>query len=64
MHSITIKTSILKDNNIKIDENMFYVDMEYIVFPTPFIKTIAYTPDSVYQYRRGYEDRAQVFRTI
>ena len=47
MHSITIKTSILRENNIKIDENMFYVDMEYIVFPTPFIKTIAYTPDSV-----------------
>jgi putative glycosyltransferase len=58
MHSITIKTSILKDNNIKIDENMFYVDMEYIVFPTPFIKTIAYTPDSVYQYRRGYEGQS------
>ncbi|MFS9133949.1 glycosyltransferase family 2 protein [Streptococcus infantis] len=58
MHSITIKTSILRDNNIKIDENMFYVDMEYIVFPTPFIKTITYTPDSVYQYRRGYEGQS------
>ena len=58
MHSITIKTSILRENNIKIDENMFYVDMEYIVFPTPFIKTIAYTPDSVYQYRRGYEGQS------
>ena len=54
MHSITIKTSLLQENNIKIDENMFYVDTEYIVYPTPFIKTIAYTSEAIYQYRRGF----------
>lgn len=53
MHSITIKTSILRENNIKIDENCFYVDLEYNVFPMPYIKTISYFDLPVYRYRLG-----------
>ena len=53
MHSITIKTSILRDNNIVIDENCFYVDLEYNTFPMPYIKTISYFNKSVYRYRLG-----------
>lgn len=53
MHSITIKTSILRDNNIKIDENCFYVDLEYNVFPMPYIKTVSYFDLPVYRYRLG-----------
>ena len=40
MHAICIKTEILQENNIQIDENCFYVDLEYNVFPMPYIKTI------------------------
>ncbi|WP_314878918.1 glycosyltransferase family 2 protein, partial [Haemophilus parahaemolyticus] len=50
MHSITIKTSILRNNNIKIDENCFYVDLEYNVFPMPYIKTVSYFDLPVYRY--------------
>lgn len=53
MHSITIKTSILRNNNIKIDENCFYVDLEYNTFPMPYIKTISYFDKPVYRYRLG-----------
>lgn len=53
MHMITIKTSILVNNHIEIGEKMFYVDMEYVIFPTPFIKTAEVLNDSVYQYRLG-----------
>jgi len=53
MHSITIKTSILRDNNITIDENCFYVDLEYNTFPMPYIKTISYFNKPVYRYRLG-----------
>ncbi|MGX2951576.1 glycosyltransferase family 2 protein, partial [Ursidibacter sp. B-7004-1] len=53
MHSITIKTSILKDNNITIDEKCFYVDLEYNTFPMPYIKTVSYFDKPVYRYRLG-----------
>lgn len=53
MHAITIKTSILRDNNISIDENCFYVDLEYNTFPMPFIKTISFFQKPVYRYRLG-----------
>lgn len=53
MHSITIKTNILKDNNINIDENCFYVDLEYNTFPMPYIKKVSYFEKPIYQYRLG-----------
>jgi glycosyltransferase involved in cell wall biosynthesis len=51
MHTITYKTSILKDNNIQIDEKMFYVDVEYIIYPLPFVKKSVYLDFPVYVYR-------------
>ncbi|WP_270745156.1 glycosyltransferase family 2 protein [Lactococcus petauri] len=51
MHTVTYKTKILKDNNIRIDEKMFYVDVEYITFPLPFVKTQVYLDFPVYIYR-------------
>lgn len=53
MHNITIKTEILKEHNIKIDEKCYYVDAEYITFPIPYIKTITFLEGFVYQYRIG-----------
>lgn len=53
MHNMTIKTNILRDNNIKIDENCFYVDTEYITFPIPFVTTISFLQGFVYLYRIG-----------
>ncbi|WP_240424427.1 glycosyltransferase family 2 protein [Lactococcus allomyrinae] len=51
MHTVTYRTKILKDNNIRIDEKMFYVDVEYITFPLPFVKTQVYLDFPVYVYR-------------
>lgn len=53
MHAICIKTEILQKNNIQIDENCFYVDLEYNVFPMPYIKTISYFELPIYRYRLG-----------
>lgn len=53
MHAITVKTNILRDNRIHIDENCFYVDLEYNTFPMPYIKTISYFDNPVYRYRLG-----------
>lgn len=52
-HNIYYKTSILKDNNIHLTENSFYVDNEFVCYPIPFIQTIAYFDIVVYCYRLG-----------
>jgi len=53
MHSITIKTSVLKKNKRKISERCFYVDLEYIFFPIQNLYSAAFLPDNVYMYRVG-----------
>ena len=50
MHFVTYKTEILKKNNIKLD-NCFYTDVEYLLFPVPFVKSIAYLNKTIYVYR-------------
>lgn len=53
MHAITYRTEILKRIPDKIDEHCYYVDMEYMTFPLPYISTVAVIPDYVYMYRIG-----------
>lgn len=53
IHAMTIKTAILQNNNIKLDHHCFYVDAEYVLFPVPYINTIAFLPKPVYMYRLG-----------
>lgn len=53
MHNMTIRTSILKENGIHIDEHCFYVDTEFISYPIPYVKTISFLRDFVYMYRIG-----------
>ena len=53
MHSVTWRTDILRDNSIAIDEHRFYVDMEYISFPVPFVKRVYVTELPLYMYRLG-----------
>ena len=51
MHSLTIKTKLLKENKIQLDEHCFYVDVEYILFPVPYVHTVEYFELFVYMYR-------------
>lgn len=53
MHALTIKTEILQNNNIAIDEKMYYVDAEYITFPIPYVDTVYYYDEFIYMYRLG-----------
>lgn len=52
MHGYTIKTDILRKIP-KIDEHCFYVDMEFVLFPLPYVETITFISDFVYMYRVG-----------
>ena len=53
MHMVSFKTAILRENNIRLDEHCFYVDLEYVCFTLPYIKTVEYPDIMVYQYRLG-----------
>ncbi len=53
MHGITWRTEILKQLPIAIDEHCYYVDAEYILYPIPWLRTVSFLPDFVYQYRIG-----------
>ncbi|WP_148409094.1 glycosyltransferase family 2 protein [Murimonas intestini] len=53
MHSMTIKTQILSEHNIKISEHRFYVDAEYIFFPIPYVRTVSFYESEMYMYRLG-----------
>lgn len=50
MHYVTYRTNILQDNNICLD-NGFYTDVEYLLLPVPFIKTVDFYDLDIYVYR-------------
>lgn len=51
MHALAIRTEILKTHNIRLDEHCFYVDVEYILYPVPYVETVIYFDIFVYMYR-------------
>jgi glycosyltransferase involved in cell wall biosynthesis len=53
IHSMNIKTSILQQHEIRLQEHTFYVDVEYGLLPVPYIKTIEFFEPSVYLYYVG-----------
>ena len=53
MHGITWRTEILRQMPLSIDEHCYYVDAEYILYPIPWVRTVSFLPDFVYQYRIG-----------
>lgn len=58
MHSMTIKTSIIKKVGPVIDENCFYVDMEYDLYPIKYIKTVYCLDYAVYYYLLGNQEQS------
>lgn len=53
MHSLTIKTSLLKDYKIKLQTGISYTDIEYCYYPLKHAKDIYYLDKSVYRYQVG-----------
>lgn len=58
MHEMTIRTDLLRDNNIKISEHCFYTDNEYTFLPLLHAKTIARFEKPIYCYRLGREGQS------
>lgn len=51
IHCYSIKTSLLKNNNILIDENAFYVDVEFILYPLVFARSFKFIDLPMYYYQ-------------
>lgn len=64
MHEWTIRTTILKEHNITFSEHSFYVDMQYILFPIPWIETLCILPYPIYRYRLGEETQSVSVRNM
>lgn len=58
MHSLTYRTSILKNNNIQISEKTFYVDTEYTLLPLKYVENYIYFALDLYQYFLGRPDQS------
>lgn len=63
MHNITYKTSILKENKIRLD-NGFYTDLEYLLFPTPYIHTVAFLSQTIYMYRVSLSTQSMNIKSL
>lgn len=64
MHAIAIKTSILKTNQIKIDEHCYYVDCEYITYPIANANSVYFYHKFIYMYRLGRNGQSMDMKSM
>lgn len=64
MHQWTIRTELLKANNITLTEHSYYVDMQYILYPVPWIKSFCILDEPVYCYRLGNEGQSVAVKNM
>ena len=57
-HTLIYKTSILQEHCIRLDENCFYVDSEFMLFPIPSINSVRFYEWHIYCYRLGMEGQS------
>jgi glycosyltransferase involved in cell wall biosynthesis len=53
LHTLSYKTELLKQHHIRLQEHIFYVDIEYIIKATMEAKTIEFHDLEIYQYLVG-----------
>lgn len=58
MHTITYKTEVIKKVGPIIDENCFYVDMEYCIYPLIYVNNYVYLNFPVYNYLLGSQNQS------
>lgn len=58
LHSYTIKTAILREHKITVDEHSFYVDTEFVFYPIKYVDTVYYHKAKLYMYRLGRDGQS------
>ncbi|MGN1081373.1 MAG: glycosyltransferase family 2 protein, partial [Acutalibacteraceae bacterium] len=62
MHAVSYKTEIMREH-VHTD-NCFYTDMEYLMFPIPYVNTVSVTNHNVYQYRVSLSTQSMSFKSL
>lgn len=57
IHAITYRTQVLRDNDIKVGDR-YYGDIEYNLYPLPYVQTICVFPINVTVYFRGSDEQS------
>ena len=58
LHTLTVKTKLLRENQVHITEHCYYVDVEFVVWATYVSNTIMYFDLYLYQYRLGEKNQS------
>lgn len=56
--STMFRLSLLREVNMPLQEHTFYVDVEYILFPIPHVKTVMFVDNFIYKYCRGNTEQS------
>lgn len=64
MHSMTIRTDLLRRQHVVIDEHCYYVDMEFVTYPIPEVKSVYFYPCALYRYRLGRDGQSMDIRSM
>lgn len=63
MHNVTFRMQILKEHAIRLDHG-FYTDTEYLMLPTPYIRTVAFLKEIIYMYRVSLSTQSMNIRSL
>ena len=58
MHSVIFRTKLLRECNLRLPENTFYVDNIFVFEPLPYVKNMYYLDVNFYRYYIGREDQS------
>lgn len=58
LHTLTVKTALLREAHVHITENCFYVDIEFVGWAAYVSKTITYFDLYLYMYRLGESNQS------
>lgn len=58
LHTISVKTNLLRQNQVRILENVFYDDAEYVIWSIFVSKNFLYYNLPIYMYRKGNENQS------
>nr|MBP3598629.1 glycosyltransferase family 2 protein [Eubacterium sp.] len=64
MHCAAFRTELLKQMPDRLDEHCFYVDAEFILYPIPYVKRIAFLEKPVYMYRLGMTTQSMNIKSM
>lgn len=56
--SSLFKTEVLRKHGQKLQEHTFFVDVEYILFPIPYVNTVLFSDLEIYRYCRGNAEQS------